>query len=104
MKRLKQFTAITIGLVLAGCATIGKQPDPLELARAQFARGNYDRGYEILEAAILKDRKSLVLGNYYRAQIVSRAKEDRAIAFFKKIAQEPDTPDEVYYNTAFAFI
>lgn len=106
MHRLNPRTGLAIVLVLlvGGCVTAPERNDPIELARHQFDSGNIDKGYEILEDAIQKDRGSLILGNYYRAQISARAKEDRGINFFKKLAQDTSAPDEVYYNTAFAYI
>jgi tetratricopeptide (TPR) repeat protein len=105
MNRFKRTFVLTIIVALiGGCATTREKVDPLELARHQFDAGNADKGFEILEDAILNDRHSLILGNYYRAQCTARAKEDRAINFLKKLSQDTSSPNEVYYNTAFAYI
>ena len=105
MNMLKRSIALAIVVAfIGGCATTRDKIDPIELARLQFDAGNHEKGFEILEIAMQKNRRSLILGNYYRAQSTARAKEDRSINFLKKLSQDQDSPDEVYYNTAFAYI
>ena len=105
MNWFKKSIVLTIIVALiGGCATTRQKIDPIELARHQFDAGNSEKGFEILEDAIQKDLHSLILGNYYRAQCTARAKEDRAINFLKKLSLDTSSPNEVYYNTAFAYI
>jgi tetratricopeptide (TPR) repeat protein len=100
--------ALVLGLIagvaaLESCAVL-RPPDAVTTAKAQFARGDADGAFNTLEEAMRRDQKSLAIGNYYRAQIVARDKEDRSISFFKKLAENKQAPDEVYYNLAFAYI
>jgi len=90
-------------LLLASCAGLRSQ-DPITIAKAQLAHGDADGAFNTLEEAMRRDQKSLAIGNFYRAQIVAHVKEDRSISFFKKLAESPQAPDEVYYNLAFAYI
>jgi tetratricopeptide (TPR) repeat protein len=89
--------------LLASC--VGLRPhDPVAIAKAQIAHGDVDAAFNTLEEAMRRDQKSLAIANFYRAQIVAHVKEDRSISFFKKLAENPQVPDEVYYNLAFAYI
>ena len=95
--------AVTLPL-LYSCAHLQRKPDVIEIAQAQIGRGDVEGAFNTLEEAMRKDPSSLPIGNFYRAQIVAHDKEDRSIAFFKKLAETPQAPDEVYYNLAFAYI
>jgi len=89
--------------LLASCAGLPSH-DPVTIAKAQLAHGDADGAFNTLEEAMRRDQKSLAIANFYRAQIVAHVKEDRSISFFKKLAENPQAPDEVYYNLAFAYI
>ncbi|MDB6101270.1 MAG: hypothetical protein JWO52_1269 [Gammaproteobacteria bacterium] len=86
------------------CCTSLHAPDPVGIARQQIDHGDLEGGFNTLETAMRADKKDLAIANFYRAQIVKHDKEDRSIAFFKKLLEEPAAPDELYYDLAFAYI
>jgi tetratricopeptide (TPR) repeat protein len=95
--------ALCLALSLGSCKTLHK-PDPVSIAKEQLDRGDLEGGFNTLESAMHAQRNELEIANFYRAQIVKHDKEDRSIAFFKKLLEEPEPPDELYYNLAFAYI
>jgi tetratricopeptide (TPR) repeat protein len=76
----------------------------VSIAKRQIDRGDVDDGFTTLETAMRAKETDLSISNFYRAQIVAHDKEDRSIAFFKTLLENPSAPDEVYYDLAFAYI
>jgi tetratricopeptide (TPR) repeat protein len=94
-----------VALAFIGCATLSsRKTDIIAKADARFQAGDDEQAFTYLENEMSKDRKDMIVANYYRRKAVEKNKEDRSISFFKKIVQDGKAPDETYYNFAFAYI
>jgi tetratricopeptide (TPR) repeat protein len=73
-------------------------------AKSYFEHGEFEKGAQLLEKAMEMQPNCLELANTYRAEMVKQNQEERSIAFFKKLVEKKNAPDEAYFNLAFAYI
>jgi hypothetical protein len=101
----RTLSAVLVVCLAASCATTRPPaPGPIDIARDQFAKGDIEPGLKTLEEGLRKEPESLEMGNFYRARIVENKQEDRSINFFKQLTEGGGSPNEAYYNFAFAYI
>ena len=99
----RTLSAVLAALLAVSCVTT-RPAGPMDIARDQFAKGEVESGFKTLEGGLRKEPGSLEMGNFYRARVVENKQEDRSITFFKQLTEGGDTPNEAYYNFAFAYI
>ncbi len=72
--------------------------------KKMVSEGRTGEALQRLEREMIEDPKSLELSNYYRQLSVVEKKFEQSINYFKERVAQTNTPNEMYYNLAFAYI